>query len=50
MEIKGYIQYPPPITRDIGKQNQKKYCLFYRDNGHDTKKCFNFLKNKKTYS
>jgi hypothetical protein len=27
MERMGYIQYPPPIKRDIGKQNQKKVLL-----------------------
>lgn len=40
MEGKGYVQYLPPINKDVGKHNQRKYCLFHKDKWHDTEESF----------
>lgn len=38
------VQYPLPVKGDARKRNLKKYCLFHKDKGHDTKESYIFKK------
>jgi len=46
MVIKGkdYVQYPPFITSLLYFYTPRKFFLFYKDKGHDTKNCFTLRK------
>jgi hypothetical protein len=34
----------------MGKQNQRKYCLFHKDKGYDIEECFTLKKkNRETH-
>ena len=40
MKNSTLFKAPPPLKSDRSRRNQKKYCHFYKDVGHDTSECF----------
>jgi hypothetical protein len=37
---KEFVRYPSPLKPSSNTLTSKKYCLFHKDRGYDTKDCY----------